>query len=578
MEEEATDPILCTGPTVDVDLLVVGSGTGLAAALAAHEHGGKVLIVEKTGYVGGSTARSGGAFWIPANPILRAEGSADTFERAAMYLKAVVGTSAPQARWRNFLKNGPETVKMLQRTTRMRFSWAEGYSDYHPELPGGSTAGRSCECRPFNTSVLGSESSKLRPATMAAPIPMPVTGGDYKWLNLLVKVPSKGLPIAILRAVQGIGGKLLGRNYVAGGQALAAGLFDGVRRAQIPLWTETPLKRLTVDREGQVTGAVVQRNGQTIRIVAKHGVILAAGGFDHDLGWRQKVQSQALLDWSLGSEGNTGDAIRAAQNVGAAVALLDQSWWFPAVAPIKGERPAVMLAERSLPGCFMVDQNGRRFLNESKDYMSFGQQVLERERAGSPVGAMWLIFDQTYRNSYLFAGSIFPRMPLPAVWFDQEIAVRGTSWQDLARKMNIQENTFTRTAERFNTQAAAGLDPDFNRGSSAYDRYYGDPTISPNPNLRALDPNRLYAVRVVLSDLGTCGGVTTDEHGRVLTEKGQAIAGLYAVGNTAANVFGTSYPGAGATIGQGLVFSRIAALHALGRANQSGRSRQKTTL
>lgn len=208
--------------------------------------------------------------------------------------------------------------------------------------------------------------------------------------------------------------------------------------------------------------------------------------------------------------------------------------------------------------------------------MSFGQHVLERERAGSPVGTMWLIFDQTYRNSYLLAGSIFPHMPLPGAWFDQGIAVRGTSWLDLASKMRVPEDTFARTAERFNDHAAAGHDQDFNRGASAYDRYYGDPTISPNPNLRALDPKRLYAVRVVLSDLGTCGGVTADEHGRALTGNGHAIPGLYAVGNTAANVFGTSYPGAGATIGQGLVFSRIAALHALNAATESQQNNQET--
>lgn len=568
MKQTLKEPTQDATLVMDADVLVVGSGTGLAAALAAHEQGGKVLIVEKTPYVGGSTARSGGAFWIPANPVLTDCGSPDTPVEAATYLDAVVGTSAPQARRRSFLENGAETIKMLQRTTRMRFSWAKGYSDYHPELPGGSAAGRSCECRPFNTSVLGSERSKLRPATMAAPIPMPVTGADYKWLNLMAKKPAKGLPIAVLRAVQGIGGKLLGRDYAAGGQALSAGLFDGVRRAGIPLWTRTTLDRLISDADGRIIGATVTREGQSVQVRTKHGVILAAGGFDHDLQWRREAQSTALQDWSLGSEGNTGDAIKAAQNVGAAVSLMDQSWWFPAVAPLQGQRPAVMLAERSLPGSFMIDEHGRRFINESEDYMSFGQHVLERERAGAPVGDMWMIFDQTYRNSYLLAGSIFPRMPLPATWLDQGIAVRGKSWQELANKMQVPEDTFAQTAARFNRMAAAGTDTDYKRGASAYDRYYGDPTVRPNPNLRALDPKRLYAVRVVLSDLGTCGGITANAYGQALTCAGDPIPGLYAIGNTAANAFGTRYPGAGATIGQGLVYGRTAALHALNRADQ----------
>lgn len=555
--------------TLEVDLLVVGSGTGLAAALSAHERGGGVLVVEKTSLVGGSTARSGGAFWIPANPVLAERSSGDTKERAAEYLAAVVGNSSPRVRWQSFVDNGAETIRMLQRTTRMRFSWAKGYSDYHPELPGGSAVGRSCECRPFNAAVLGSQRRMLRPATMAAPVPMPVSGADYKWLNLLAKVPLKGLPIAVARAGQGIGGKALGMEYVAGGQALAAGLFDAVRRARIPLWTETALEQLTTDDDGRVTGAALRRGGQSIHVTARCGVVLAAGGFDHNLEWRRREQSAALGDWSLGSEGNTGDAIRAAQRVGAAVSLMDQVWWFPAIAPLKGERPAVMLAERALPGSFMVDHTGRRFINESVDYMSFGQRVLERERAGVPVGTMWLVFDQEYRNSYLLAGSIFPRMPLPSAWYEQGIAVRGDSWEDLARKMNVSKETFIRTASRFTELAAAGVDTDFNRGANAYDRYYGDPTITPNTNLRPLDPKCLYAVQVVLSDLGTCGGLTADENAQVLAENSEPIPGLYAIGNTAANAFGKSYPGAGATIGQGLVFSHIAAQHALSHADQN---------
>lgn len=548
-----------------VDVLVVGSGTGLAAALSAKEQGADVLVVEKTEYVGGSTARSGGAFWIPANPILTGRGNGDSAERAREYLAAVVGGSSPEPRWQSFLAHGSDTVRMLERTTRMRFSWAEGYSDYHPELPGGSAVGRSCECRPFDVARLGAERTRLRPPVMAAPIPMPVTGADYKWLNLMSKVPLRGLGVAIKRAVQGIGGKLLGREYAAGGRALAAGLFDGAVRAGIRVWTGTSLERLLVDEHGAVTGAVVRRDGAEIAVTATRGVVLAAGGFDHDLAWRRDVQSAALGDWSLGSDGNTGDAIRAAQAIGAGVALMDQAWWFPAIAPLPGERPTVMLAERSLPGSFIVDSAGERFLNESEDYMSFGQDVLAREAEGRPVGTMWLVFDQEYRNSYLLGGAVFPRMVLPKTWYEQGIAVRGRSWGELAQRMGVPADAFQATGERFNGLAAAGVDDDFGRGGSAYDRYYGDPTVVPNPNLRPLEPAGLYAVKIVLSDLGTCGGITADAEGRALTTEGAPIPGLYAIGNAAANVFGRSYPGAGATIGQGLVYGHVAATHAMAR-------------
>lgn len=545
---------------ITVDLLVVGSGTGLAAALSAHDNGLDVMVVEKTRYVGGSTARSGGAFWIPANPALRAAGSHDTAERGATYLDAVVGDSAPQARWRAFLDNGDATVEMLQRLTPLKLMWSRGYSDYHTELAGSDAAGRSCESRPFDLSLLGEHRARLRPGVVEAPVPMPVTGADYKWMNLMAKVPARALPKVAMRVFQGIGGKLIGREYAAGGQALAAGLFAGALRARIPIWTNTVLTELLSD-DDQVTGAVVERDGRRTRITARRGVVLAAGGFDHDMGMRHRYQSSRLGDWSLGSEGNTGDAIKIGEEAGAQLTLMDQSWWFPAVAPIGEGAPQVLLAERSLPGSLMVNQDGERFVNESTDYMTFGQTILGAEADGKPVETMWLVFDQAYRNSYVLAGGVFPRMPLPKEWYEAGIAYRATDPAALAGAVGLPEDGFTQTLARFNTAAAAGIDDDFGRGNIAYDRYYGDPTVSPNPNLRPLT-GTLYAVQVVLSDLGTCGGIRADEYGRALRADGVPIDGLYAIGNTAGNVFGRSYPGAGATIGQGLVFGYIVGQHA----------------
>ncbi|WP_146362322.1 3-ketosteroid-delta-1-dehydrogenase [Arthrobacter yangruifuii] len=553
-----------TAQDTTVDLLVIGSGTGMAAALAAAELGSSVLIVEKTAYVGGSTARSGGAFWIPNNPVLQKAGAPDSPARATAYVDAVVGGTSPRARWETFLAHGSAAVEMLQRMTPMRFLWDREYSDYQPEQPGGSAMGRSCECVPFNANQLGSERSRLRGGTMEAPLPMPVTGKDYRWLNLMAKVPAKGLSTAAARAVQGIGGLALRRNYVAGGQALAAGLYAGVLRAGIPVWTETSLVRLITEEE-RVTGAVLEQDGRKVTVTARQGVVLAAGGFDHDMAMRHKHQSASLENWSFGSEGNTGDAIKAAAELGAGTALMDQSWWFPAVAPLPGGAPAVMLAERSLPGSFIVDDAGRRFTNEAQDYMSFGQHVLERERQGDPVGTMWMVFDQEYRNSYLLAGSLYPRSPLPAAWYEAGIAAKAGSLPELARSIGVPEEAFTATAARFNELSAAGVDEDFHRGASAYDRYYGDPTVRPNPNLRPLSGKTFYAVKLVLSDLGTCGGLTADERGRVRFEDGSPVEGLYAIGNTAANVFGKSYPGAGATIGQGLVYGYVVAHDAAGR-------------
>lgn len=545
-----------------VDLLVVGSGTGMAAALAARELGLSVLIVEKSSYVGGSTARSGGALWLPASPVLDEANAGDTAERAGTYLDSVVAGSAPPQRSAAFVAQVSATVEMLRRTTPLRLFWARDYSDYHPEEPGGSAAGRTCECRPFDTSLLGEYRTRLEPGLMEVTVPMPTTGADYRWMNLVARLPRKGIPVYAKRLVQGVGGRMLGRRYAAGGQGLMAGLFTGVLRAGIPIWTGTTLTRLT--RRGErVSGAVVEHGGREVTISARRGVVLATGGFDHRMEMRWKFQSESLgADLSLGAAANTGDGIRAGQEIGAAIDLMDQAWWFPAVAPLPGKAPAVMLAERSLPGCLIVDQHGRRFVNEATDYMSFGQRLLELERSGSPVESMWIVFDQQYRNSYVFGAELFPRMRIPQAWYDAGIAVRADNLAELGAGIGVPVPEFVETMTRFNQNAAAGEDPDFGRGRSAYDRYYGDPTVKPNPNLRPLVDGPFYAVRMVLSDLGTCGGLKTDERARVLREDGGPIAGLYAIGNTAANAFGTTYPGAGATIAQGLVYGYIAAQEA----------------
>jgi 3-oxosteroid 1-dehydrogenase len=549
----------------EVDLLVVGSGTGMAAALTAQELGLSVLIVEKSPYVGGSTARSGGALWFPASPVLREGGGNDTAERAATYLDSVVAGSAPRQRSTAFLTHVSATVDMLRRTTPLRFFWARDYSDYHPEEPGGSAAGRTCECRPLNTSILGEHRTRLQPGVMEVSVPVPTTGADYRWMNLVARVPRKGIPTFAKRVTQGVGGLLVGRRYAAGGQGLSAGMFAGVLRAGIPVWTGTPLVRLNSDGD-RVSGAVVEHAGREVTITARRGVVLAAGGFDHSMEMRWKFQSESLgANLSLGAKANTGDGIRAAQELGADTDLMDQAWWFPAVAPLPGGAPAVMLAERSLPGSLIVDHNGRRFANESADYMSFGQRLLELERSGSPVEAMWIIFDQQYRNSYVFGAELFPRMRIPQAWYDYGIAKRADNLAELGALIGVPVSEFTKTMTRFNESASAGQDPDFGRGRSAYDRYYGDPTITPNPNLRPLVKGPFYGVKMALSDLGTCGGLTVDERARVLREDSGVIAGLYAIGNTAANAFGTTYPGAGATIAQGLVYGYIAARDAAGR-------------
>lgn len=560
-------PPITPAKDIEVDVVIVGAGTGMAAALSAHEAGLSTLIIEKSQYMGGSTALSGGAFWIPGNKVLRDSGADYDQKRAHLYLENVVGDSAPKERWEAFLEHGPAAVDVMIRNTPLEFMWCKDYSDYHSDLPGSAPSSRSVESKPFNAAILGAERARLRPSALGAPIPMPVTGVDYKWMNLMAKVPQKGFVKAAGRAAQGIGGLALKKEFTAGGEALAAGMFAGVIKAGIPYWTETGLVEILTDAKGAVTGIKAEQKGKQVTITARKGVILSAGGFDHNAELRQKYQSETFKgQWALGAESNTGDAITLGQKVGADITLMDQVWWFPSVAPTKeGGRPGVMLAERSLPGSFMVGSNGKRFINESIDYMSYGQTVLQRELDGDPIGDTWIVFDQEYKNSYLFAAISYPRTPLPEAWYEAGIAHKAESPQELANKMGVPVDAFVEQMNTFNGYARAGRDDDFNRGEATYDRYYGDPTVTPNPNLRQLS-GTLYAVKIVCGDLGTCGGLKANENAQVLRADGTVIDGLYAIGNSAGNAFGNRYPGAGATIGQGIVYGYIAAQHAKSRS------------
>jgi len=527
----------------------------MLAALTAAEEGMSVLVVEKSPYFGGSTALSGGGFWIPGNSLLREAGVTDSPERAREYLRNVTAGEVPQARWESHLAHGPAAVEVLRRRTPLSFQFMTGYSDYFPELPGGSASGRSIEPKPFNVRRLGADRALLRPPVMKAPFPMPISGKTLRALNLITRKP-QGIVTAAGLLGLGVGGLAIRREYVAGGGALAAGLFAGVRAAGIPVWLNAPLKELVTDK-GRVTGVIVTRDGKDVQVTASRGVLLAAGGFDRNAAWRHEYQSPQLdTSWCFGTPDDTGDAIGIARAAGADLAFMDEAWWFPAV-PIPGPMPGTLLAERSLPGQVIVNQQGHRFMNEAVNYMSAGHELIKQQL---PV---WMVFDQRFRNRYLFATMVFPRQPLPKTWYDAGIAVKADTIGELAKKAGLPE--LAATVDRFNLLAAAGRDDDFHRGDSAYDRYYGDPTIVPNPCLGPIDRGPFYAVKVVPGDLGTCGGIRADGRARALRPDGTVIEGLYASGNAAGNAFGRVYPGPGATIGQGLVYGYVAARHAAGK-------------
>ncbi len=543
------------------DVVVVGSGAGgLTAALTAQAAGARVVLVEKGPKYGGSTALSGGGIWAPNNPTLLRAGLGDDPADVRRYLHAVVGDRVPAARLETFAAAAPLALEFLERQSpHLRFFWCRGYSDYHPEFPGGRPNGRSIEALPFDTRRLGAMEADLMQTGMHGPAGLWVTATDFHDLNQATRtwVGKK----AVLRAAGRIASNLVRRRRMATtGTALIGRLRLALAEAGADLRLSTPVRSL-VHADGRVAGVVVEHNGSETSIEARSGVILATGGFDHDPEMRAKYLSTVDHDWSMGAPTNTGDGIRLGEEVGAALDLMDDAWWMPAIEQPKG-RLFPLVSERSMPGSLIVNQAGRRFTNESAPYVDFihDQLRLEADRGGHVPA--WFIMDQRARQRYTFA-AVAPYQPIPKSWFGIGTMFSSSTVDGLAAKIAVPADALHATIGRFNGAARRGRDDDFQRGDSAYDRYYGDPTL-PNPCLNELVKGPYYAAKLVPGDLGTKGGLVTDQHARVLLEDGSVLAGLYAVGNTSASVMGNGYAGAGATIGPSLAFGWVAARHATG--------------
>ncbi|GAB3206228.1 3-oxosteroid 1-dehydrogenase [Nocardia tengchongensis] len=553
-----------TGETFDV--IVVGSGAaGMAAALTAAHHGLSTVIVEKAANWGGSTARSGGGVWIPGNKELRRKAPADDLEAARTYLKHIIGPGVPPERIDTLLDRGSEAFDFLAAHSPLRMRWVPGYSDYYPEAPGGRSHGRSVEPVPYNATGLGAELRTLEPDYVRAPKNVVITQAEFRQLHLGLRNPRSPLTGARV-AGRWLAATVLRRRVLARGQALSAMLRAGLLEAKVPLWLDTPLVDLRTE-DGRVTGAVVLRDGREQVLTARRGVIIAAGGFEHNAVMRKQYQREPIgTDWTVGAKANTGDGIRAGENAGGAVEFMADAWWGPSI-PLP-RLPWFCLAERNLPGSIVVNERGERFMNECLPYVEATHEMYGGEHGqGAGPGEnlpAWLIFDQRYRNRYQFAG-VPPRQPLPGRWFKSGALTRADSLPELAEKIGIPVENLRATVTRFNEFAAAGTDPDFGRGDSAYDNYYGDPRNRPNPNLGALETGPYYAAKLVPGDLGTKGGLSADTDGRVLRADGSVIEGLYAAGNASAPVMGHTYAGPGATIGPAIVYGYLAALHAATR-------------
>ncbi|WP_145013163.1 FAD-binding protein [Mycobacterium marseillense] len=549
-----------------VDLLIAGSGGGgMVAGLAALDCGLEPLIVEKQSLVGGSTGLSGGIVWLPNNPLMRADGIADSHEDGLAYLADVVGDvgapSSPERR-EAFLRAGHEMINFLTRKG-VHLIRCAGWSDYYPNHKGGNASGRAVEGIPFDAARLGDWRDKVQPP-LAKNYGYVVLTNELRSVQYFNRSP-RAFAVAARVFLRTAAARAMRRHILTNGASLIAQMLKALMDlsdGHPPLWTGAAMADLVVE-DGRVVGARIVRDGTPLNVEARKGVLLAAGGFGHNKEMRRRYSGDQPNEgqWSIANAGDTGEALEAAMRLGAKTDLLDEAWWLPSVFIANGGAVAASLGSgRQRPGAIYVDPSGRRFCNESNSYVEVGKAMYANKAV-----PCWMIFDEGYVRRYVTSANPLKRnQPLPPELIESGAVRRAPTIAELAGEIGLPADELARTIARFNRYAAKGLDPDFGRGQSAYNDCLGDPGYRPNAAIGPLDTAPYYATRVLPSDVGTCGGVLTNEHAQVLDQQDQVIEGLYATGNTTATVMGRTYPGAGASIASSMVFGYVAARHAAG--------------
>jgi 3-oxosteroid 1-dehydrogenase len=545
-----------------VDLVIAGSGGGgLVAAIAAIDEGLEPLVLEKQEIVGGSTGLSGGIVWLPNNPLMRADGIADSHEDGLAYLEAVVGDVGPASspeRREMFLRAGSEMISFLQRKG-VQLVRCHGYADYYSNRAGGSAAGRSVEGVPYDAAELGAWAQKLAPS-LAKGFGYVVKTNELRSLQYFNRSP-ESFAVASKVFLRTRIAKMRRKDLLTNGASLIGQLVKVlmVLAGEPPIWTGTPMEDLVVE-DGRVVGVRVEKDGQPMAIEARRGVLLAAGGFGHNADMRRAHSGDQPNDaqWSIANPGDTGEVLQSAMRLGAKTDLLDEAWWLPSTSRTVGAAAASIGQARQRPGAIFVDSTGRRFCNESNSYVEVGKAMYANKAV-----PCWLVFDEGYVRRYASTANPLQR-GLPQEPIDSGAIRKADTLEALARAIDVDPDGLVQTVARFNEYARKGLDPDFGRGQSAYNDCLGDPGFEPNHALGALDRAPFYATEIYPGDVGTCGGVVTDQYGRVLDERDRPIPGLYATGNITATVMGRTYPGAGASVANTMVFGYVAARHAGG--------------
>jgi 3-oxosteroid 1-dehydrogenase len=516
----------------EVDVVVLGSGgAGLTAALSAAAAGASVAVFEKAPTVGGTTAVSGGIVWIPAHN--RSPEGELTAAEALRYLRAQSFGSMDDALVETFVRTGPAMLDFVEAHSGLRFEIATGFPDYQPELPGGQpTGGRSLSAAPFDLAQLGDWATRI-------------TSFPADWSNVGFDAETRArLHAAIDERTS---------HLCVAGTALIAGLLKGLLDVGVTPRVNARAEQLIVEAE-DVTGARIALPGQSLNVRARHGVILGTGGFEWDPALAQAFL-RGPMHGAVSPPNNTGDGLRMAMAHGADLANMGEAWWVPIVRipgdTIEGKpRSRSVRLERTRPRSIIVNAAGRRFVNEACDYNSMAGAFHYLDPRGGYVNDRgWIVFDSVHLQRYGFLG-VAPGQQVPD-WFCESADLA-----ELAAKTGIDADGLTRTVQEWNLHVVAGADPDFGRGSSAYDGYWGDDsaTTLAGKTLGPIDTAPYYAVPVCIGAMGTKGGPRTDPDGRVLHVSGEPITGLFAAGNTMAGATGRAYGGAGGTIGPAMVF------------------------
>jgi succinate dehydrogenase/fumarate reductase flavoprotein subunit len=515
------------------DVLVVGSGGGaLTGAFVAATEELSTLVIESTDKFGGTTCYSGGGVWLPGNAVNARAGVEDSNDLALEYFRSVVGEQTPAELQIAFVRNGPKLVDYLERSPRMQFGYM-AFPDYYGDLgvPPAHARGRDIFPAGLPRAELGSFAEMLRegmPTDIAGQPPTDPVGG---------------------------GRALVGRLLLA--------LAD-TGNAELRLNTE--MDRLIVE-QGRVVGAEAMSQGRRLRIRARRGVLLAAGGFERNQAMRDEFGVAGSAEWSCGAPGGTGKAIRAGMEIGAGTGLMDESWWMPGLIQPYGRSGFIA----AVNGGIMVNGVGERFGNETGPYDRLGRKMRAGQATGVEHVPAWWIWDSRFGPS---VPTGFVSLPVlgHAEYAAAGLWKQGATLEALAAEIGVPAAGLIRTVERFNRFAATGVDEDFHRGETPYDIYIATelpamfgraetlPPGSPNPCLIPIETSPFHAAKIALGDLGTKGGLRTDAAARVLRPDGSVIEGLYAAGDTMSSAAGHAYPAPGTPIGTSMVFAYLAAL------------------